>query len=191
MWIYAYTQLIYKVIFNLFNKGTKFCSNKRMDEIIKNSEDNLNLVTELKTSGLNTDAEGHIVIPVIQEDVVIDKKVVETGKVRILKTVTEQQETIDIPLVQEDINIERIPINQYVEAAPPGVRYEGEVTIIAVVKEVLVVEKRLLLVEEVRVTKNKVQTNETQEVSLRTEDIRVERINTGMQSDIKAGDSTI
>ena len=179
-------QLIFKAIFNQFNKGTKFCSNKRMDEIIKNSQDNLNFMSES-----NTDAEGRIVIPVVQENVVVGKRVIETGKVRILKTVTEQQETIDIPLVQEDIQVERVPLNQYVDVLPPAVRYEGDVTIIAVVKEVLVVEKRLLLVEEVRVTKNKVQTNETQEVSLRTEDIQVERINTGLQGDIKAGDSTI
>lgn len=186
MWIYAYMQLSLKAISTRFNKGTKFRSNRRMDELIKNNQDNLNFMFEL-----NTDAEGRIIVPVIQEDVVIGKKLVETGKVRILKTVTEQQETIDIPLVQEDIHVERIPINQYVETLPPAVRYEGDVTIISVVKEVLVVEKRLLLVEEVRVTKNKVQTNETQEVSLRTEDIQVERINTDMRGDSKAGDSTI
>ena len=157
-----------------------------MDEIIKNNQDNLNFMSEL-----NSDAEGRIVIPVLQEEVLVGKKVVETGKVRILKTVSEQQEMIDIPLVQEEIHVERVPMNQYVDALPPAVRYEGDITIIAVVKEVLVIEKRLLLVEEVRVTKNKVQTNETQEVNLRTENVQVVRLNTGMQNDTTTGESTI
>ena len=186
MWIYAYTQLPFPAILNLFNKGTKFRSNNRMDQTFENKQENSEII-----SGLNTDAQGRIVIPVMQEEVVVGKKMVETGKVRILKTVTEQQETIDIPLIQEEIHVERIPINQYVDTLPQAVRYEGDVTIIAVVKEVLVVEKRLLLVEEVRVTKKKVETNETQEVSLRTEEVQVERTNSVMPGDTISGTSGI
>jgi stress response protein YsnF len=48
--------------------------------------------------------------------------------------------------------------------------------IIPVVREVLVVEKRLLLVEELHVTKTQVQKQETQHITLRKEEVIVERL---------------
>ncbi len=116
-----------------------------------------------------------ITIPVIEEQVHIDKKVVETAKVRISKSVSEESQTIDIPLTQEEVQVERVPINQYVDAAPPPLRYEGNTMVIPILKEVVVVEKKLMLVEEVRVTRKVTQTKDTQQISLRKEEIKVER----------------
>ena len=116
------------------------------------------------------------VIPVIEEQLVVDKRTVEKGRVRISKRVRETDETVNIPLIQENVQVERVPINQYVAEPPPPVRYEGNVMIIPVLREVVVVEKRLVLVEELRVTKNKTQTNETQKVRLRKEEVNVRRV---------------
>jgi stress response protein YsnF len=46
-----------------------------------------------------------------------------------------------------------------------------------VLEEVLVVEKRLLLKEEVRITKRRIETHMPQRVILRREEVAVERIN--------------
>lgn len=54
----------------------------------------------------------------------------------------------------EDVSIERVPIDEVVDEAP-GVRQEGNVTIIPVVEEFLVVQKKLRVKEEIRVTKTK------------------------------------
>jgi uncharacterized protein (TIGR02271 family) len=118
------------------------------------------------------------VIPVIEEQLLVDKQVVEKGRVRISKRVRETNETVNIPLIQENVQVERIPVNQYVAEAPPPVRYEGNVMIIPVLREVVVVEKRLVLVEELRVTKNQVQTQETQKVKLLKEEVNVKRVST-------------
>ena len=48
--------------------------------------------------------------------------------------------------------------------------------IIPVIKEVIIIEKKLMLVEEVRVTKLTHTTNEQQNVTLRKEEITIERI---------------
>ena len=122
------------------------------------------------------DATGKLIIPVVEEQVHIDKQVVESGSVRITKVVSEQEVPIDIPLMHEEHDIKRVPINQYVESAPPPVRYEGDTMIIPVVREVLTVQKRLLVVEELHVTKSQVQTQESQQVTLRKEEVRVERL---------------
>jgi uncharacterized protein (TIGR02271 family) len=118
----------------------------------------------------------NMTIPVIEEQVHVGKKVVESGSVRITKVVSEQEVPVDIPLIQEEHDIQRIPVNQYVETLPPPVRYEGDTMIIPVVREVLVVEKRFLLVEELHVTKTQVQKQETQHITLRKEEVIVERL---------------
>src|SRR4051794_8151705 len=93
-----------------------------------------------------------VVIPVVHEQLKVDKKVIETGKVHISKVVYEDVERHNIPYTEESISVERVPKNQIVDTIPPPVRYEEDVMIIPVLKEVAVVEKRIMLVEELRVT---------------------------------------
>jgi uncharacterized protein (TIGR02271 family) len=90
---------------------------------------------------------------VLHEQVNIDKETVVSGKVVIRKNVYEENEMITVSVSHEEVKIKKVAINKYVDAAPE-IRYEGETTIIPVIKEVLIVEKKLLLVEEVHVTKN-------------------------------------
>ena len=113
-------------------------------------------------------------IPRLEEQLQVSTRTVETGRVTLTKTVQETPETVTIPLQQEGYIIERIVVNQYVEQ-PPAPRQEGETTIYPVLKEVLVVQKRLLLVEEIRVSRQQTQTQETQTIPLRRETITIER----------------
>jgi len=122
-----------------------------------------------------TPTENIMVIPVIQEQVSIDTKVVESGRVHISKTVSEQQESVSVPLNHEEVNVERVQKNEYVDTPPPPVRHEGDTMIIPVLREVVVVEKRLLLVEELHVTKKQVQTEDVRQVTLRKEEVNVVR----------------
>src|SRR5215207_9091270 len=87
------------------------------------------------------------VIPVIQEQATVKKRVIETGKVHVRKQVREYEELVDIPHMQEEIRVQRVPVNRFVDE-PPKVRTEGETTIIPVLEERYVVEKRLFLTEE-------------------------------------------
>jgi uncharacterized protein (TIGR02271 family) len=114
------------------------------------------------------------VIPVIEEQVQVGKRVRETGSVRISKKVHQEEVTVDEPIVQEHVEVERVPVNQYVDIAPPAIRYEGDKMIISVLEEV--VEKRLILVEEIHITKQQEKTHDPQKVTLRKEELRVERI---------------
>lgn len=115
------------------------------------------------------------IIPVIEERVQVGKKVVESGKVHISKSVSEQIESISIPVNHEEVQVERVAVNQYIESHPPPVRHEGDTMIIPVLQEVLVVEKRLLLVEELHITKKQVQTEEVRDIKLRKEEVHITR----------------
>ena len=97
---------------------------------------------------------------------------------RVVKRVVERQETVDQPLLREEVTVEHVPINQVVEQAAP-VRYEGDTTIIPLYEEVLVFEKRLMLVEEVRVTRRQTERRDPQTVTLRREEVVIERNNSG------------
>lgn len=92
------------------------------------------------------------VVALAEDEISIGKRQVVTGRVR-LRTVTDVAEE----LVREDLQgvraeIERVPIDRVLDAgeSPPVPRTEGDVTIVPVVEEVLVVEKRLRVKEEVR-----------------------------------------
>ena len=116
-----------------------------------------------------------IVIPVIQEELLVGKKMVETGKVYISKKVYEEEFIQNEPVTSEEVIVERKEINQYIDVAPPAVRQEGDITIISVIKEVLVVEKRLMLVEELHIKKHKRTDSAMIKEILRKEEINVTR----------------
>jgi uncharacterized protein (TIGR02271 family) len=118
--------------------------------------------------------EESLVIPVIQEQVTFDKQVIETGKVRILKRIIEHEELVDVPLFREEVNVDRIPVNQYVDAAPQ-VRHEGDTMIIPVVQEQIFYQKRLLLVEELHVKKQIIEEHKPQPVTLLKEEVEITR----------------
>lgn len=122
----------------------------------------------------DTDA-APVVIPVIEEQIVVDKYVVEKGKVRVSKRVTEHEELIDEPIFHEEVKVERVPINKIVDAAPE-VRREGDTLVIPVIEEQIFVQKRLVLVEELRVKKETVETHQPQKVTVLKEHVEVTRL---------------
>jgi len=116
-----------------------------------------------------------LVLPVIAEHVVVQRNTRVTGRVRISKTVHEREELVDEPLLRRTVHVEHVPINRVVEGDIP-VRYDGDTIIIPVLEEVLVVEKRLMLKEELHITQRQEQIHQPQRIVLRSEDITVERI---------------
>jgi uncharacterized protein (TIGR02271 family) len=131
-----------------------------------------------QNAGASSDADDNqqVVLPIIQEEAVVQKRWVETGRVRLSKVINEREETVEEELLREHVNVERVPVNRVIDEPMPT-RYEGETLIIPVVEEVLVVEKRYMLKEEVRVTKRQETEPVTQAVTLQAQDVIVERIN--------------
>ena len=122
-----------------------------------------------------TASDDATVLPVIEEHVVISKEVIETGKVFIRKRVKEEDALINIPLIQEGYQVERMPGKKDLLMEHPSVRHEEDRMIIPVVREVLVVEKRYEVLEEVHVIKTKREIPHLQEITLLKEEIQIER----------------
>lgn len=115
------------------------------------------------------------VIPVVQEEASISRVAEETGAaVRVRIEPREERGRITATDVVEETSVERVPINRFVtERTPP--REEGEVVIVPVFETVAVVETRLLLKEEVRITRRRREVPREEEVVLRRETPIVER----------------
>jgi uncharacterized protein (TIGR02271 family) len=118
---------------------------------------------------------GEVVVPVVAEEAEVGKRRVETGRVRVRKTVRTAEKVVDEPVVREEVEVERVPINRVIEEAV-GPRQEGDTLIVPLLEEVLVVEKRLVLKEEVRITRRRTEHRASQSVTLRAEEATVERV---------------
>jgi uncharacterized protein (TIGR02271 family) len=122
-----------------------------------------------------------LVVPVMVEELDVHKRQVTTGRVRISKVVHEREEVVDEPLLREEVVIERVAINRFVDAVIP-VRYEGDTMIVSLLEEVPVVEKRLMLKEELRITRRQTEAHKPVHVTLRSEEATVERIDMNDES---------
>jgi uncharacterized protein (TIGR02271 family) len=119
--------------------------------------------------------EPPLVLPIMVEELDVRTRSVETGRVRIHKTVQAREVLVDEPLLREEVIIERVPVNRVVEGPIP-VRYEGDTMILSLLEEVLVVETRLLLTEEVHMTTRRTDTHTPERVTRRHEDVTIARV---------------
>ena len=122
---------------------------------------------------LESDAAS-LVVPIVEEQLTVGKRTVATGTVRLEKTVQEYQQALDEPLAVRTFDVERVVLNQVIDAVPE-LRQEGDTTIYPIIEERLILTKELVLKEELRVTKRDTERRDTQVVTLRREYMTVER----------------
>lgn len=118
-----------------------------------------------------------LTFPVIEEKPVINKKIIDTAEINIKKSVSEHPEIVECTLAKEEFQVERIPIHEVREEReePAQIRIEGDDTFIPVQEEILVVQKKILVKEELRIRKIRTEHNEKVTVNLRKEEVTVER----------------
>ena len=77
-------------------------------------------------------------------------------------------------LLREHVEIETVPVGRQIDAMPV-VREEGDTTVIPVVEEVVVVERRLMLKEEVRIKRVRTTERHQERITLRRQEAVVTR----------------
>lgn len=121
------------------------------------------------TGSSDADLGGETRVPLLEERLEFGTRAIELGDVRIHKTVEEAEEVRRGPLNRDDVQIERVRVDRRVDA-PEVQRQEGEWLVIPIMEEVFVVEKHLVVTEEIRIRKQVV----TEEAEIR-EKVRRER----------------
>lgn len=117
-------------------------------------------------------------IPVVEETARIEKQAVETGRVRVRTETETHDQILRESLRSDSVAVTRVPVNRTLsdgEAAPVA-RVEDGVTIIPVLEEILVVEKRLVLKEEVHIRQTSADEDVEVPVTLRKQRAVVERL---------------
>jgi uncharacterized protein (TIGR02271 family) len=110
----------------------------------------------------------------LAEELAVERRQVETGRVRVDVVTREHEELVDVPLAREQIVVERVPIDRRVDAIP-AIREDGDTIIVPVVEEVLVVERRLMLKEELHVKRVRTTEQYRENVKLRRQEAVVTR----------------
>lgn len=134
--------------------------------------------TNHEAKGAMAEPEEVAAIPLVEERVSVGKRQVEAGRLRVRISVDEREERVPVELAHDQVEVERIPKNVPLTELP-GVRLEGNITIIPVVEERVVVEKRLVLVEEIHVRRQTSRTTQEIPVTLRSESAAIERDGSG------------
>lgn len=114
------------------------------------------------------------VIPLFEERLRVDKVERDEFRVVIKTKVSERTEYAELDLQGQAVVVERTPINRVVDKAP-SIRQEGDTLVVPVIEEIMVVEKRLLLKEEIRVRQETVTRRTREPVVLRSEEASVDK----------------
>jgi hypothetical protein len=124
-------------------------------------------------------ADGSLSIPIIEERVVTDVRPAPERRFRIRRRVVSEAKHVETPYTHERFDVQRVPIGQFVDRVPPS-RQEGDVLIVPCIEEVVVVEKRLRLREELRIRVVREQRTHRQTILVRRHEL-----------DLKAPDESV
>jgi len=94
----------------------------------------------------------------------------EAGSMNVKKSVRTEREEVRVPRRREEVDVERVPVNREVAEAEFG----DEEVVVQVFEEVVVVSKRVVLKEEIRLRKRVVEDEEVVEVDLRKEEVEID-----------------
>ena len=108
-----------------------------------------------------------------EEQLDIRKERVQIGELQLRKEVVEEQRTVHVPLLREEVYVERRPvIDGKFDGSPFN---EDEIIRIPITEERIEVTKRPIIVEEVIIGKRKIQETKQVQDTIRKEEARIER----------------
>jgi len=117
-------------------------------------------------------------MPVLEEELDVDVREQSTGRVRISTRTETAEHLVEETLSSTTANVTRVPMDRVMEPGEPlpDIRTEAGVTIVPVLEERLFVEKRLVLVEEIRIERHEENEQVALPVSLRRQEVDIERL---------------
>ena len=113
-------------------------------------------------------------LPLLAEELSVERREIETGRVRVRTVTREHEEFVDEPVVHTHVEVQHVPVNRPVETIP-SVRQDGDITIVPIVEETLVIERRLMLREELHIRRAHTTGRYQERVTLRRQEAVVTR----------------
>ncbi len=153
-----------------------------------------NTTSTTGATGFNTniDQGGEIKVPIVEEELRVGKREVETGGVRVNTRIEEVPVNEQVTVRDESVDVVRTPVNRPVSDVDGATFQEGTFEVRERDEEV-VVDKQTRVVEEVHVKKTVEERTETVQDTLRRTDVDVQQVGgtTGTTSNEGFGERTL
>jgi uncharacterized protein (TIGR02271 family) len=115
------------------------------------------------------------VLRLYAEDATVSRQTVETGRVRVARVTHVRDQLVDELLARTNVEVERVPVDRVIDAIP-AVKEEGDLLVVPVVEETVVVERRLVLKEELHIRRVRTTERYRDTVKLRYQTAEITRI---------------
>lgn len=153
-----------------------YSSGSTMSQTASTAHNVASTTTRTENVDRNVNTGGNV-IPIIEEELQVGKREVESGGVRVQSRITETPVEEHVTLREEHVKVERHPVNREVTSSDMANFKEGEINITTSSEEA-VVGKQARVVEEVEIGKQVTEREETVRDTVRRTDVEVDEINT-------------
>jgi uncharacterized protein (TIGR02271 family) len=131
------------------------------------------LATDFDTSAATVATDEEIRVPVMEEELTATVREQEAGAVRIEKDVVAEERTLEVPVTEERVRVERRIVDRPATAADAGA-FEETVIDVPLRTETVDVQKQARVAEEVVVSKEATQRTEQVRDTVRREEVYVD-----------------
>jgi uncharacterized protein (TIGR02271 family) len=151
------------------------------------------LLTELESGDiLETGApEDEVRVQRAEEEIRVETRERESGAMRVRKRVRTDRERIEVPKKRVEVTVERVPVDGGAVPAGDGASTAPQIgeeeIVVPVIEEEIVVEKRPVVKEEIRIRKQVVEDTEVVEEEVRREEVEIDeqtRPDVGSHADV-------
>jgi stress response protein YsnF len=118
---------------------------------------------------------GTVIVPLYTEEISVSTRKLATGRIRVSTRTREHEEVVDQVLTNEHVTVEHVPVGKVVTEMPQ-MRRDGETLIVPIVDEVLVVQRQLILKEEVRIRRERKTEKHQERVKVRKQEAVITRL---------------
>ena len=126
-----------------------------------------------RMSATRVAGDEEIRVPVMEEELTATVRQQEAGAVRIEKDVIEEERTLEVPVTEERIRVERRVVDRAATAADAGA-FEETVIEVPLRSETVDIQKQARVAEEVVISKDAVQRTEQVRGTVRREEVYVD-----------------
>ena len=126
-------------------------------------------------SDRTTEREDELRVQRTEEELRAGTREREVGEIGVRKTVRTERESVEVPTRREEVTVDRVPVEGEATETEIG---DAEISV-PVTEEEIVVEKRPVAKEEVRIRKDVVEDTEVVEEDVRREEVEIDDETTG------------
>lgn len=114
------------------------------------------------------------VIPVAEERLIAEKRLIVSGRVRVSKRVRTERAEVTVPVIREEVHIERVPLGSDRELSAADSAFKERSYTLTLREELVEVAKKPVVREEIRIAKSEREEDQVIEGEVRREHVEID-----------------